>query len=329
LAPGDLERALQEFSGGKDPRLVLGLGHNDDAAVVHFPADHLLVQTVDFLTPIVDDPVAFGRIAAANALSDIYAMGGRPWVAVNIVGFPIKTMDVQILRDILRGGAEVVREAGAIIVGGHSVQDTEIKYGLAVSGCLAPDVLASNAGLHPQDRLILTKPLGTGILATAIKAGWEGAAAMEADIIQWAGRLNRTGGEIIAAYLLQAATDITGFGLLGHLAEMAVASQCQVVVVADQVPVLPRVRDLVAMGLVPEGTHANRRFAGCRVRVASSVDPITLDILYDAQTSGGLVLAVPPLHCEAVCATLRAAGDLAVEIGWVEAAAPEGWVEVR
>lgn len=320
---------MAELVPEDDPRLVLGWGNNEDAAVLRFPAGQYLVQTVDFLTPIVDDPFAFGRIAAANALSDVFAMGGSPFAAMNIVGFPVKTMELQILRDILRGGADAVREAGAVLVGGHSVQDTEIKYGLAVSGVIAPQVLASNAGLCPGDRLLLTKPIGTGVLATAIKANWEGADAMEAELVRWAGRLNRAGGLAIVRFGLRAATDVTGFGLIGHVLEMAAASRCQVVLRADAVPLLPGARDLAAMGLLPEGSHANRKFCACRVCVASHVDPLVADMLFDAQTSGGLVLAVSEAKLGAVRDFLLSCGDLAAEIGWVEAPADRGRVVVE
>jgi selenide,water dikinase len=320
---------LAELVPEDDPRLVLGLGNNEDAAVLRFPAEQYLVQTVDFLTPIVDDPFAFGRIAAANALSDVFAMGGRPFAAMNIVGFPSKTMDVQVLREILRGGADAVHEAGAVLVGGHSVQDTEIKYGLSVSGVLDPQVLASNTGLRPGDHLLLTKPIGTGVLATAVKANWEGADAMEAELVRWAGRLNRVGGEAIARFGLRAATDVTGFGLVGHVLEMAVASRCQVVLRADAVPLLSGVRDLAAMGLLPEGSHANRKFCACRVRIAPHVDPLVADLLFDAQTSGGLVLAVPEAKRAAVRDFLLSCGDLAAEIGWVEGPAETGAVVVE
>lgn len=320
---------MAELTPQDDPRLVLGLGNNEDAAVLRFPAGQYLVQTVDFLTPIVDDPFAFGRIAAANALSDVFAMGGVPLAAMNIVGFPVKTLDIQVLRAVLRGGAEAVAEAGAVLVGGHSVQDAELKYGLAVSGTIAPETLASNTGLRPGDRLLLTKPIGTGILATAIKAAWEGAAAMETELVRWAGRLNRAPGAAIARFGLRAATDVTGFGLVGHVLEMALASRCQVVLEADAVPLLSGVRQLAAMGLVPEGTHANRRYGACRVEVAPTVDPVLADVLFDAQTSGGVVLAVPEGLVAPVTEFLLDAGDLAAPIGWVEDWREPGQVVVR
>jgi selenide,water dikinase len=209
------------------------------------------------------------------------------------------------------------------------VQDTEIKYGLSVSGVLDPQVLASNTGLRPGDHLLLTKPIGTGVLATAIKANWEGADAMEAELVRWAGRLNRAGGAAIARFGLRAATDVTGFGLVGHVLEMAAASRCQVVLRADAVPLLSGVRDLAAMGLLPEGSHANRKFCACRVRIAPHVDPLVADMLFDAQTSGGLVLAVPEAMRGAVRDFLLSCGDLAAEIGWVEGPAEAGLVVVE
>lgn len=308
----------------KDPlaqsRLLTSSHAHEDAAVVRVPAGKALVQTVDFFTPIVNDPFAFGRIAAANALSDIYAMGGEPWTAMNIVGFPLKTMPAEILQRILAGGAEALLEAGAVLAGGHSVEDTEIKYGMAVTGLVNPEGFAANTGLRAGDTLVLTKPLGTGVLATAVKARWEGHEAMEELIIQWAGRLNKHGAEVIQALGLKAATDVTGFGLGGHLLEMVEASGVSITLYAEAVPLLPRVHELASIGLLPAGSHANRAHCQPRTQVGKGVDPIVVDLVFDTQTSGGLVLAVPAQLVHKAVSLLHAKGEPAYIIGEVVAA---------
>lgn len=296
-----------------DPRVLAGTTGNEDAAVVRFPAGKALVQTVDFFTPIVDDPYRFGQIAAANALSDVYAMGGKPLTVMNIVCFPIKTMDADILQAILRGGLDKTREAGAAMVGGHSVDDPEIKYGLSVSGVVDEDAFASNGGLSPGDTLLLTKPMGTGVLATAFKARWEGYQNFEVVLHTWAARLNSGGGDVIQRLGLKAATDVTGFGLGGHVLEMARASGVRVRLNASAVPLMDHAYDLAAVGLVPEGSHANLRHCACALQVEHQVDPVVRDLIFDAQTSGGLVLGVPPDKVEQAQALLRGHGD----IGWV------------
>lgn len=298
-----------------DPRLLTSTSVNEDAAVVRFPAGKALIQTVDFFTPIVNDPYRFGQIAAANALSDVYAMGGEPLSAMNIVCFPAKTMDMGILRDILRGGLDKVLEAGAVPAGGHSVEDDEIKYGLAVSGVVDPGRMATNAGLRPGDLLVLTKPIGTGVLATALKGGFGDAAALEELLYTWAGRLNRAGGRIIAELGLAAATDVTGFGLGGHILEMAHGSDVAVTLWLSEIPFLPEAVELAAMGLVPAGSFANRDYCQKAVSVAPGLDPIRADLVFDAQTSGGLVLAAPPDKLDAVRERLVAAGEPAAVIG--------------
>ena len=301
-----------------DERILAGMGNSEDAAIVRFPDGKALVQTLDFFTPIVNDPFRFGQIAAANSLSDVYAMGGVPYVAMNIVCFPIATMDVSILREILRGGLLKVQEAGAMLVGGHSVQDKEIKYGLSVSGFVDPDRYATNAGLRPGDVLILTKPLGTGVLATAIKGNWEGCDGFEDDVYRWASRLNRVPGEAVARFRLKAATDITGFGLGGHALEMATASDCSISIDVSSVPIMDHALDLARVGLLPLGSHANKHFCHKTVEASSALDPVLLDLMYDAQTSGGMLLGVPPELLGDVHACLRDGGEMAAEIGVVE-----------
>ncbi|MBE1425147.1 selenide,water dikinase [Desulfomicrobium macestii] len=301
-----------------DERILAGMGNSEDAAIVRFPDGKALVQTLDFFTPIVNDPFRFGQIAAANSLSDVYAMGGVPYVAMNIVCFPIATMDVSILREILRGGLLKVQEAGAMLVGGHSVQDKEIKYGLSVSGFVDPDRYATNAGLRPGDVLILTKPIGTGVLATAIKGNWEGCDGFEDDVYRWASRLNRVPGEAVARFRLKAATDITGFGLGGHALEMATASDCSISIDVSSVPIMDHALDLARVGLLPLGSHANKHFCHKTVEASSALDPVLLDLMYDAQTSGGMLLGVPPELLGDVRAWLRDGGEMAAEIGVVE-----------
>jgi len=294
------------------------MGNSEDAAVVRFPPGKALVQTLDFFTPIVNDPFRFGQIAAANSLSDVYAMGGEAYAVMNIVCFPSSTMDISVLREILRGGLTKIREAGAMLVGGHSVQDKELKYGLSVSGIIDPDSYATNAGLRPGDTLILTKPIGSGVLATAVKAGWDGAEADENELFRWASRLNKNAGAAISSFGLRAATDVTGFGLGGHLLEMATASDCAVRLHTDAVPIMGRAAELAAVGLLPAGSHANRQYCDRIVMQLPGLDPVKVDLMFDAQTSGGMVLAVPQGLVEEVRAWLTAHGDLAAIVGEVE-----------
>jgi len=293
---------------------------------VRFPDGKALVQTVDFFTPIVDDPYAFGQIAAANALSDVYAMGGEPLAAMNIVCFPIKDMPRSILAEILRGGRDKVLEAGAAPAGGHSVEDAEIKYGLAVSGTIDPGRIATNKGLRPGDRLLLTKPLGTGILATALKAKWQGFARCEELLVTWAARLNAPGGRVIRELGLKAATDVTGFGLGGHLLEMARASDVAIRLLVRDIPMFEEALSLAAMGLIPAGSHANRAFCASAVTIAAGVDPLRADLVFDAQTSGGLVLAVPDPLLPRALALLAETGETAALIGEVQ---PRGDLPAR
>ena len=319
MAPEALERILsavpvQPF----DERVIVGLSDNEDAAVVRIPQGKDLVQTLDFFTPIVNDPYRFGQIAAANALSDVFAMGGLPWCAMNIVCFPAGCYEDAVLRDILHGGADKAREAGAVIVGGHSVTDQELKYGLSVTGIIEPECGACNAGLRAGDQLILTKPLGTGILATGIKAALPNAEELEDVLYYWASRLNDAGGRVIRELKLRAATDVTGFGLGGHLLEMARASGAVVRLRQADVPVLAQALDLAAIGFVPAGTHANRTYNAQWTEITGALDPVRIDLIFDAQTSGGLLLAVPPKDVSSAMRMLEDAGECAALIGEVE-----------
>ncbi len=302
-----------------DSRLLTSQSTNEDSAILTFPSGQALVQTVDFFTPIVNDPVWFGRIAAANALSDVYAMGGEPYCAMNIVCFPIKTMDKSILQGILQGGLEKITEAGAVLAGGHSVEDDEIKYGLAVTGVVPPDSFASNDGLCPGDMLLLTKPIGTGVLATALKADLPEEDIYERRLYEVASRLNKGGGRAVRELGLRGATDITGFGLGGHLLEMAKASGVSVDIVVRDVPLIDGVVELATMGMIPAGSFANKTFCSSVVSIAPGLDPLLCDLMFDAQTSGGMVIAVPIEKLDQAMAILEEEGDLAACIGAVTA----------
>ena len=300
-----------------DERLLTRHGDNEDAAVVRFPEGKALVQTLDFLTPIVNNPHWFGQIAAANSLSDVYAMGGEPYTVMNIVCFPIKSMGKEVLRQILEGGLEKIRESGAVLAGGHSVKDKEIKYGLSVTGIVDPDSFASNRGLKPGDQLLLTKPLGTGVLSTALKQGVGNIEKIEELIFKWGSRLNRTGAEVIRSLGLTGATDVTGFGLGGHVLELAKASEKSVELWLDKIPCMPEAVELAGQGMVPGGSTANKTYCESQVSLPLQTDSVRVDLVFDAQTSGGLVLSVPEAKLDQARDMLLAAGDLAEHIGQV------------
>jgi selenide,water dikinase len=262
-------------------RVIVGMDSLDDAGVYKISDDLAIIQTVDFFTPIVDDPYWFGQIAAANALSDIYAMGGSPKTALNLVGFPLKQMDISILRQILQGGLDKMKEADVMLVGGHSVEDSELKYGLSVTGFVHPDRILTKKNLNAGDRLVITKPLGTGVINTAIKGGVASVEAID-KITRLMATLNRDVAEVMIQYPVHACTDITGFGLLGHLAEMVDGSGLGVVLDSKNIPILSEALDYAAMGLLPEPM----------VEFSSSVNPLIRDLLFDPQTSGGLLICI-------------------------------------
>ena len=274
-----------------DSNLIVGLKNADDAGVYRITKDLAIIQTLDFFTPVVDDPYMFGQIAAANALSDVYAMGGVPKTAMNIVCFPSKEMDLSILRRILEGGLVKMKEAGVVLVGGHSVEDKELKYGLSVTGFVHPDRILIKKNLMPGDRLILTKPLGTGIINTAIKGGLASVETIEL-VTALMAELNKAAAEVIKNYQVHSCTDITGFGLIGHLAEMVTGSGCGIKINSDKLPVIPEAMEFAAMGLVPAGTYRNREFRESMTNISPSVDRAVQDILFDPQTSGGLLICV-------------------------------------
>lgn len=291
---------------------MVGIETSDDAAIYKVTDDIAMIQTVDFFTPIVDDPYMFGQIAAANSLSDVWAMGGEPAVALNIVGFP-NCLDPAILGEILAGGADKVKEAGAVLVGGHSVQDDEPKYGLCVSGFVHPDKIFKNYGCRPGDVLVLTKQIGSGIVNTAIKADFASPAAIrEAQMVM--ASLNKKGKQIVEKYDVSACTDITGFGLLGHCVEMASASEVTFELKVKDIAYLADAIDYAKMGLVPAGAYKNRRYSINQVEMGS-VEEHYLDLLYDPQTSGGLLISVSPGRLGEMLADFEKAGmDTAVSV---------------
>ncbi len=306
-----------------DENVMVGLDRADDAGVYRVNDDLALIQTVDFFTPIVDNPYWFGQIAAANALSDVYAMGGIPKTAMNLVGFPLGKMDISILRDILQGGVDKIREAGVVLVGGHSVEDPELKYGLSVTGFIHPDRVLIKSNLKAGDKLILTKPLGTGIVNTAIKGG-----LASPEVIEWVTRLmaelNRKPAEIMDRFPVHACTDITGFGLVGHLAEMVIGSGCGICLQGDLIPVIPEALEYGRMGLVPAGAYRNQEFRAYMTEFALSVDQVMQNILFDPQTSGGLLICVPEDVSESLVLNLKNEGvEEAVIIGEVMSTSEE------
>jgi selenide,water dikinase len=276
-----------------DPNLIVGMEHAEDAGVYKLKDDLAIIQTVDFFTPIVDDPYTFGQIAVTNALSDVYAMGGRPITAMNIVCFPVKKMDIRILRQILRGGLDKMREAEVLLVGGHSVEDDELKYGLSVTGVIHPEKVLLNRGAKPRDSLILTKPLGTGIVSTAIKAGLADDKLI-AESVRSMTALNRTAAELLANEPnIHACTDVTGFGLIGHAAEMIDGTDVGLTIYSSAVPYFPEIRAFIEEGIVPGGLYRNRDHRLGQIDISEDCPDWMVDILFDPQTAGGLLFSLP------------------------------------
>ncbi len=291
LRPQDLEKVLVQIPVLQDDHVLVGPTTRDDAAVYRLDDETALVETVDFFTPVVDDPYWFGAIAAANALSDIYAMGARPLFALNIVGFPSKTLPMEVLKDILTGAREKCLEAGIPILGGHTIDDEDPKYGLAVTGKVHPGGILTNSGAQPGDRIILTKPLGTGILTSGIKKSLTPADIQEKIIRQMA-TLNKRASEIMLEYPVRSCTDVTGFGLLGHLSEMTRASKTDARISYEKVPVLPLAEKMAADKVIPAGTINNYHYTQPFVHYEDHLSRPQKMILNDAQTSGGLLIAV-------------------------------------
>ncbi len=290
-----------------DPNLLVGTETADDAGVYRLTDDIAIVQTIDFFPPVVDDAYTYGRIAAANSLSDIYAMGGVPKTALNLVGFPDDKLPLTVLREIMRGGAERCQEAGCVIVGGHTVRDAEIKFGMAVTGLIHPKRIFTNAAARPGDKLVLTKPLGTGFVTTAHKARacpQETFEAACASMIE----LNRSAAEAMIAAGAHSATDITGFGLAGHAFEMALGSRATLVIELSRLPLLPGVGELVRQGFYTRASKTNESYVAAGLRLEGTPDPVRLAIFYDAQTSGGLLIAVPAERAEALVEDARRRG---------------------
>jgi selenide,water dikinase len=305
----------------RDPGVLLGLEARDDAAVYAIRKDLALVQTVDFITPIVDDPYTFGAIAAANALSDIYAMGARPVTALNLAAFPVRSLPLPILEEILRGAAETVTGAGATTVGGHTIDDPDPKFGLAVTGLAHPDRIVRKAGGRPGDALILTKPLGTGILTTALDRRLIGEEDLREAVASMRG-LNGAAAEAMVEVGVHACTDVTGFGLLGHLQEMAEASGVSARISLGRIPVLSGVWELARRDAVPGGSRNNQRYLMEHVTWGEGIKPDVQVVLCDAQTSGGLLMAVPPRRRSRLLAALEKRGVLAREIGKLARGSP-------
>jgi selenide,water dikinase len=316
-----LEEILQSLPRQSHPDLLVGIETADDAGVYRLTPEIALILTVDFFTPVVNDPYTFGQIAAANALSDVYAMGGRPLTALNIVCYPRKTVPKEVLQAILAGGLEKIHEAGALLVGGHSVDDTELKYGLSVTGVVHPDRVLTNGGARVGDQLILTKPLGTGVIATAMK-GRQASPEAEAEAIRVMTALNRLPADCLENLAVHAITDITGFGLLGHALEMAVASKVEITFYTQRVPLLAAAKEYAAMGLLPGGSFANRNFCAKSLQVAPGIEPVLVDLLSDPQTNGGLLLAVSPDQVQPVLDCLERQGISPNLIGEVTGPAP-------
>ena len=315
VGAGVLAQLLEGLRVRRDPDLLVGFDKSDDASVYRVSDDLALVQTVDFFPPIADDPYLFGQIAAANALSDVYAMGGEPRLALNLLCVP-EDMPREAVHQILRGGYDKAYEAGAVITGGHSILDPEPKYGLAVTGFVRPDRVLTNAGARPGDVLLLTKPLGIGALTTAAKAGLCPAEALEL-AHRLMTTLNKGARDAMVRYRVHACTDVTGFGLLGHACELAQASDVALTIHTGEVDLIAQALELARMGILPEGLYRNRRFAQPQVD-PGEVPLAVQDLLYDPQTSGGLLIAVDPADAPALLEALRGAVPSAQRIGEVE-----------
>jgi selenide,water dikinase len=315
-----LDSVLTRLPKQSDPNVLVGFETADDAGVYRLPgeagANLALVQTVDFFTPIVDDPFTFGQIAAANSLSDIYAMGGRPLTALSIVGFPNSGKNIESLEQIMRGGLAKMQEAGCTVIGGHSIGDEEIKFGYAITGLVHPDRVLSNSAARAGDVLILTKRLGTGVIGTAIKKGRVNEESARAAIDSMS-LLNRAAGEAALKHKVHSATDITGFGLLGHAREMAAGSKTSIIIDSSQVVFLPGALDYAAEGLLPGGLRRNIEFVSGCVEFADGVPEPVRNLLFDPQTSGGLLLSVAPADAPHLIHDLEAGDAVCRQIGLV------------
>jgi selenide,water dikinase len=306
-------QVLHSLPPFESPDLIVGTETSDDAGVFRLRPDLAIVNTVDFFTPIVDDPYVFGQVAAANALSDIYAMGAEPKTALNIVAFPKGKLDLEVLGEIIRGGAERAREAGAVVIGGHTIIDEELKYGMAVTGVVHPDQVIRNVGVQPGDALILTKPLGTGIITTALKRRTASRDAVRAAIASMVS-LNNTASAIMRGFAVHACSDVTGFGLLGHAAEMAGGSRVTIVLEAAKLPLLPGARRLAEQGSLTGGCKRNRDYLKDKIAVDRSISAGLVEVAFDPQTSGGLLMALPEARAAEAVTALHSKGIKAAAI---------------
>lgn len=310
-----MEEILKDFNIPGDPHLLVGIDTRDDAGVYKLRDDLALIQTMDFFTPMVDDPYVFGQIAAANAINDVYAMGGKPLLAMNLVCYP-ECEDLLILRDILAGGLDKIKEAEALLVGGHTVDDMEPKYGLSVTGIVHPDKLLTNSGAQEGDLLFLTKPIGNGVIATAIKAEMVKPHEYE-EAIHFMTMLNKKESQVMQSVGVNAVTDVTGFGLIGHLFEMAYSSDVAVELLVDNIPFMQGVLDHASMGLIPGGAYRNRDYLSKYVETNESIDPVIRDLLYSPETAGGLIIAVSKEKAEELVTAMKNCNALCVLIGKV------------
>lgn len=303
--------------------VLVGLDRADDAGVYRVSDDLALTQTVDFFTPVVDDPYRFGQIAAANALSDVYAMGGTPKTAMNLVAFPVNEMDISVLRAVIQGGIDKLVEAETVLIGGHSIEDRELKYGLSVTGFVRPDRVLTKKRLRAGDRMVLTKPLGIGIVNTAVKADLASAELVET-VTRIMAALNRKAAEVMGRFDVGACTDVTGFGLLGHLAEMVSGSGLGARIDSRRVPMIPEALEFAAMGLIPAGAYRNREFREGMLDFAESVERTRQDVLADPQTSGGLLISIQEAQAADLVSALKDSGIAdAADIGAVTAGPDE------
>lgn len=315
VGAGTLAKMLEGFKTHEDSRLIVGYDKSDDASVYVIDSETALISTTDFFPPIVDDPYLFGQIAAANALSDVYAMGGEPKLALNVFCLPEK-MDKETVHKILKGGYDKAYEAGAIITGGHTINGAEPIYGLAVSGFVHPDKVLINSNAKPGDVLILTKKLGVGILTTAKKADLVSDEVMELVYKQMA-TLNKAARDIMVKYPVNSCTDVTGFSLMGHSYEMSQGSNCTIHIEANRVPFFEEAYEMAQMGFIPAGAYRNREYVGEHINIASEVSLAMTDILFDPQTSGGLLISIPQEYSKALLEELKAVIPEAAIIGYV------------
>jgi selenide,water dikinase len=323
MGPETLSKILGKLPKMEDKNLIVGIETSDDAAVYKLNDEMAVIQTLDFFTPVVDDPYTFGQIAAANSISDVYAMGGKPTVALNIVCFP-NCLSIDVLGEILRGGADKVIEAGAIVIGGHTVEDDEPKYGLSVMGLVHPDKILKNFGSKVGEDVIITKPLGTGIINTAIKGGVASKKAYD-EAVKVMATLNKYSGEIIVNYNVSACTDITGFGLMGHAYEMAEASDVTLKLCKDKIPYIKEAKEYAEIGLVPEGAYNNRKYIEGKFKFKNTPEWMK-DILFDPQTSGGLLITCSKTESIKIMAELSKLELPSAIIGEVITKQEEGYI---